>query len=81
MPDPRCCLIGTIRAASLQHFPPICFGVTNAGHAWPEISNISAGPLGGGVSHAARYEEILMGQEYKPTDAVGTNQPRRQPPF
>ena len=46
-------------------------GCPVAGHAWPAVSNISAGPLGGGVSHAARYEEILMGQEYKLTDALG----------
>jgi len=28
---------------------------------WPEVANISAGPLGGGLSHLARFSEIILG--------------------
>ena len=38
---------------------------------WPRTVNISAGPLGGQVSHSARYEEILRGRQYLPHDTVG----------
>ncbi len=41
------------------------------GLPWPQYSNISAGPLGGTYSHAARYSEILAGRQYAPTDTVG----------
>ena len=41
------------------------------GQPWPEMTNISAGPLGGGVSHAARYEEILLQRAYEPDDKAG----------
>ena len=41
------------------------------GHDWPQTVNISAGPLGGEFSHAARYSEIIMGRSYQETDAVG----------
>jgi hypothetical protein len=41
------------------------------GLPWPQYSNISAGPLGGTYSHAARYSEILAGRQYGPNDTVG----------
>ena len=46
-------------------------GCPVAGHSWPKTVNISAGPLGGGVSHAARYTELLIGRAYAPNDEVG----------
>ena len=41
------------------------------GHPWPEYTNISAGPLGGVLSHAARFTEMLQGRRYQEDDAVG----------
>lgn len=41
------------------------------GEPWPEFVNISAGPLGGDISHAARYDEILIGRKFKLNDTVG----------
>ena len=41
------------------------------GEPWPEYVNISAGYLGGGLSHAARYLEVLEGRAFGPNDTVG----------
>eukprot|EP00037_Helgoeca_nana_P012741 m.116319 g.116319 ORF g.116319 m.116319 type:complete len:564 (+) comp21621_c0_seq1:118-1809(+) len=41
------------------------------GKPWPMYSNISAGAFGGVYSHAARYEEILLGREYNENDVAG----------
>jgi len=46
-------------------------GCAVPGQPWPETVNISAGPLGGAVSHAARYQELLAGRSYQPNDTVG----------
>ena len=49
-------------------------GCPVTGQPWPETVNISAGPLGGDVSHSARYAELLLGRAYNTTahDAPGT---------
>jgi hypothetical protein len=41
------------------------------GQPWPEFVNISAGPLGGTYSHAARYLEIMSGRMFGPNDTTG----------
>ena len=62
---------------SLQNATTALLGVADqgggcpvTGQPWPQVVNISAGPLGGIYSHAARYTEILKGRKYLPTDTV-----------
>jgi hypothetical protein len=64
---------------SLQNASTALLGVADqgggcpvTGHSWPEVVNISAGPLGGEYSHAARYTEILAGRQYLENDTIGT---------
>jgi len=37
---------------------------------WPRLANISAGPLGGGLSHLARFTEIAAGRKYRQNDTI-----------
>ena len=37
---------------------------------WPGVSNISAGPLGGNLSHYARFAQVAAGRAYGPADHV-----------
>ena len=37
---------------------------------WPNISNISAGPLGGHLSHFARFYEIAAGRRFRSNDTT-----------
>jgi hypothetical protein len=64
---------------SLQNASTALLGVADqgggcpvTGQPWPEYVNISAGPLGGIYSHAARYMEILASRKYNETDTIGT---------
>ena len=47
-------------------------GCPAAGHEqlWPNVSNISAGPLGGELSHWARFTEIAAGRRFQGNDTV-----------
>lgn len=47
---------------------------------WPEIANISAGPLGadGDLSHLARFSEIVLERQYLPNDTISGG-PQGQP--
>ena len=51
-------------------------GVADQGSGCPTEGrtglNVSAGPLGGGLAHFARFTEILEGREYAPHDTVAT---------
>jgi len=37
---------------------------------WPNVSNISAGPLGGHLSHFARFSEVAAGRRYRSNDTA-----------
>ena len=37
---------------------------------WPDVTNISAGPLGGSISHYARFAEIDAGHRWQANDTI-----------
>jgi len=37
---------------------------------WPDVANISAGPLGGDLSHFARFSEIALGRRFLLNDTI-----------
>ena len=39
---------------------------------WPNVTNTSAGELGGGLAHFARFTEVLKGKKYGPGDTPTT---------
>ena len=53
-------------------------GCAVPGQPWPQFVNISAGPLGGGYSHSARYTEILTGRQFVDND-TNVSQPTGPP--
>lgn len=66
------------KVASLQDATDALLGVAEqgggcpvAGKSWPQVSNISAGPLGGEFSHSIRFDELLQGRQYAANDSVG----------
>lgn len=63
-------ITGLASAVSALH------GVSDQGSGCPAADpfgfNISAGPLGGGVAHWARFKEVLVGREFLPNDTAAT---------